>query len=56
MDLAHSRTLSNEILNKNPYLVPEQAYLIILVKKPYIYMANNGKGEKTDTFPEEFTL
>ena len=56
MDLSHFRMISNEFLNNNPYVIPEQASLIILVKKLDIYMANNGKGKKTDTFPEEFTL
>ena len=50
MDLAHCRTLSNEFLNNNPYAVPEQASLIILVKKSDIYMANNDKEKKQTYF------
>ena len=46
MDLSQFRMISNEFLNNNPYVIPEQASLIILVKKLDIYMANNGKGEK----------
>ena len=42
MDLAHSRTLIHEFLNKDPYIVPEEAPMIILDKKYSIFMANNG--------------
>ena len=35
--------LNNELLNKYPYVVTEQAPLIILYRKPDIFMAKNGK-------------
>ena len=34
------------MLNKDPYLVPEQAPLIILDRKSSIFMTNNGKDTK----------
>ena len=46
MDLAHFRMLNNELLKKDPYVVPEQALLIILDIKYHICMAKNGKDAK----------
>ena len=33
-------------MNKDPYVVPEQAHIIILDGKPAVCMANNGKYTK----------
>ena len=46
MALAHFRMLINELLNKDPYIVPKEAPLIILDSKYDIYMAKNGKDTK----------
>ena len=46
MDLAHFRVLINELLNKDPYIVPEEDTLIILDRKSAVYMAKNGKDAK----------
>ena len=40
------RMLNIEFSNKYPYVVPEQAPLIILYNKEAIYMDNNGKETK----------
>ena len=46
MDLSHFSMLNNELLNKDPDVVPEQEPLIILDKKSVICMAKNGKDTK----------
>ena len=46
MYLAHSRMIYNEFMNKDPYVVPEQAYFIILDIKSAVCMSNNGKDTK----------
>ena len=43
MDLANFKMPNDKFLNKDPYVFPEQATLIILDSKPAICMANNGK-------------
>ena len=54
MDLAHFNMLNNELLKKYPYVVPEQAPLIILDIKPDICIDTNVKETKqTRKFPEE---
>ena len=45
-DLSKFRVVNNEFLNKNLYVVPEQASLIILDSKPAVCMANGGKYTK----------
>ena len=46
MALAHFIMLINELLNKDPDIVPEEAPLILLDSKSSICMANNGKYAK----------
>ena len=46
MDTENFRALNHNLLNKDPYVVPEQTYLIILDSKSSIYMAKNGKYTK----------
>ena len=46
MALAHFIILKNEVMNKDPYVVPKQAPLIILDIKSSECMANNGKNTK----------
>ena len=46
MDLAHFRTLIHELLNKDPYIVPEEAPLIVLDAKSVICMAKDVKDTK----------
>ena len=46
MDLSNSRMLNIELLHKDPYVVPEQAPLIILDIKSGICMDKNGKYTK----------
>ena len=46
MDLAYFRMLIHKLLNKDPYIVPEDAPLIILDSKSTVCMANNGKVTK----------
>ena len=46
MALAQFRMLNNELLNNDPDVVPEQAFLIILDSKSAIYMAKNGTDTK----------
>ena len=46
MALAHFRMLIHELLNKDPYIVPEEAPLIVLDSKYVMCMANNGKNTK----------
>ena len=43
MYLSHFRMLINELLNKDPDIVPEEAPLIILDIKSNVCMINNGK-------------
>ena len=44
--LANFRMLIHELLNKNTYIVPEEAHLIILDSKYAVYMAQDGKDTK----------
>ena len=46
MDLAHFRILIHELLNKDPYIVPEGAPLNVLDSKSAMCMANVGKDTK----------
>ena len=46
MDLAHFRMLIHDFLNKYPYIVPEEAPLIVLGSKSAMCMAKNGKDTK----------
>ena len=46
MDLANFRVLIHELLNKDPYIVLEEAPLIVLDSKSDIFMDNNGKDIK----------
>ena len=46
MALANFRMLINELLNKDPYIFPEEAPLIVLDSKSAICMAKNGKDTK----------
>ena len=46
MALTHFRMLINELLNKDPDIVPKEAPLIVLDSKSAIRMANNGKDTK----------
>ena len=46
MALAHFRMLINELLNKDPDIVPEKAPLILLDSKYSMLMAKNGKDTK----------
>ena len=46
MALAHFRMLINELLNKDPDIVPEEAPLIVLDGKSALCMANNVKDTK----------
>ena len=46
MALAHFSLLINELLNKDPNIVPEEAPLIVLDTKYNMCMAKNGKYTK----------
>ena len=46
MALEHFRMLINELLNKDPDIVPEKAPLIVLDIKYAMCMAKNGKDTK----------
>ena len=46
MDLANTRMINNELLNKDIYVVPEQSPIIILDRKSSMCMAKNGKDTK----------
>ena len=46
MALAHFRMLIHESLNKDPYIVTEEAPLVFLDSKSAMCMAKNGKGKK----------
>ena len=46
MALAHFRMLTNELLNKDPDIVPEETHLTVLDSKSSICMANNGNYNK----------
>ena len=43
MDLAHFRMIIHDFLNKDPYIVPEEAPLIIMDSKSDFCMDDNGK-------------
>ena len=44
--LAHLMMLNNELTNKDPYVIPYQALLIIFDSKSAVCMAKNGKDTK----------
>ena len=46
ISLAHFRVLIHELLNKDPYIVPGEAPLILLDSKSYVFIDKNGKGTK----------
>ena len=46
MALAHFRMLINELFNKDPDIVPEEAPLIVLDSKSSVFMVKNGKDTK----------
>ena len=46
MALAHFRMFIHKLLNKDPYIFPEEYPLIILDIKSAMYMENNGKDTK----------
>ena len=46
MDLAYCRILINELLNKHPNIVQEEAPLILLDSKSFMCMDDNGKVTK----------
>ena len=46
MVLEHFRIPNNELINKVPYVVPEQAPLIILDRKSVVCITKNGKYTK----------
>ena len=46
MALSHFRILIHEFLNKDPYIVPEEAPLIVLDSKSDMCMAENSKDKK----------
>ena len=46
MSLAHSRTLINELLNKDTDIFPEESPLIVLDSKSSMCMAKNGKDNE----------
>ena len=46
MELSHFSMLIHELLNKNIYIVSEEAPLIIFDRKSAVYIAKNGKGTK----------
>ena len=46
MALSHFRMLNIELFNKDPYVVPKQAPLIILDSKSYMCMSSNGNYNK----------
>ena len=46
MALAHFRMLIHELLNKDTYIVKEEAPLIVLDSKSAMCMDNNGKDTK----------
>ena len=49
--------LIHELLNKDPYIVQEEAPLVILDIKYAVCMANNGKDKSTlVTLLEEYIL
>ena len=46
MALSHFRMLIHDFLNKNPYIFPEEAPLIVLDSKYAMCMADNGNYKK----------
>ena len=46
MALAYFRMLIHELLNKDPYIVPEEAPLIVFDSKSALCMAKNDKDTK----------
>ena len=46
MELAHFRMLIHELLNKNPYIFPKEASLIIFNSRSAACIANNGEDTK----------
>ena len=57
MSLAHFRMLINELLFKDPDIIPEEYHLIILDSRSTLCMAKNGKDTNTQgTLQGEFVL
>ena len=55
MALEHFIKLTNELMNNDPYVILEQAPLIILYSKSAVCMYNNGKDAKnTRIFSRRF--
>ena len=55
MALAHFRMLINELFNKDPYIVPEEATITILDRKSAFCMDTDGKDTSTQgKFLEEY--
>ena len=46
MALAYFRMLIHELLNQVPYIVPEEAHMVVLDSKSDMCMTNNGKDTK----------
>ena len=46
MALSNLRILIHELLNKDPYIVPEEAHLIVLNSKSAVCMAKNCNDTK----------
>ena len=46
MYLSHFRMLINELLNKNPYMVPEEDPIIVFDSKSALCMDKNGNNTK----------
>ena len=46
MALSHFRMLINDLLNKDPDIVPEEAPCFVLDSKSSMFVANNGKDIK----------
>ena len=46
MDLAQFTMINNELMNKDPYVVPEQTSIIIFDRKSAVCIEKNGKDTK----------
>ena len=46
MDLAHFSMLVQKLLNKDPYIVPEEAPLIVFYSNSDMFMDKTGKDTK----------
>ena len=57
MDLANFRMLINELLNKDPDIVPKESHLIVLDSKPVMCMATTGMDTtQTREIPRKMNL